>query len=55
MAEFIFVHENSSSLVNFRGYFLAEFSWTFLVNFRGHFFNSNDKSDTIIKQYEGIQ
>ena len=30
--------------------FLGEFSWTFLVNFRGHFFNSNEKSYTIIKQ-----
>ena len=23
-------------MVNFRGHFLGEFSWTFLVNFRGH-------------------
>ena len=30
--------------------FLGEFLWTFLVNFCGHFFNSNDKSYTIIKQ-----
>jgi hypothetical protein len=34
--------------------FLVEFLWKFLVNFREHFFNSNDNSDTIIKQYPNL-
>ena len=44
------VLENSSFWVNFHGHVLGEFWWTFLVNVRGHFFNSNEKSYTIIKQ-----
>ena len=44
------VHKKSSFWVNFRGHFLGEFSWTFMVNFHGHFFDSNEKSYTVIKQ-----
>ena len=40
--------------VNFRGHVLGEFSWTFLVNFHGYFFNSNEKSYTIIKQLPNL-
>ena len=41
-----FVHEKSSSWVNFSWTFLGEF----LVTFRGHFFNSNEKRYIISKQ-----
>ena len=34
---------------NFRGHFSGEFSLTSLANLRGHFFNSNEKSYTLIK------
>ena len=45
-----FIHKNSSFFGNFCGHVLGEFSWTFLVNFCGQFFDSNEKSYTIIKQ-----
>ena len=38
------------TFVEFLWTFFGEFLWTFLLNFCGHFFNSNEKSYTLIKQ-----